>query len=260
MNLFDPKKLLFILPRWLRFKIFNIKFLKLYKTETGIYYLPFFAFRDVVRNTIIENKIFDNDVFERSKRYIKENSVVIDAGANYGQLSILFSKVKPNVHVYAFEAYKYISEILQKNVLINNSKVKVHNCVLSDESKKNLIISESILKEFNNYGSNFVDLKKKSNQGNLVDSVKIDDLNIQQEVSFMKIDVQGYDLKVLRGAEKTIKRNKMPIIIEYSKEFESKFNYKFSDFLEILKKINYKIEERISEANYLIVYDNNFDK
>ncbi len=260
MNLFDPKKLLFILPRWLRFKIFNIKFLKLYKTETGIYYLPFFAFRDVVRNTIIENKIFDNDVFERSKRYIKENSVVIDAGANYGQLSILFSKAKPNVHVYAFEAYKYISEILQKNVLINNSKVKVHNCVLSDESKKNLIISESILKEFNNYGSNFVDLKKKSNQGNLVDSVKIDDLNIQQEVSFMKIDVQGYDLKVLRGAEKTIKRNKMPIIIEYSKEFESKFNYKFSDFLEILKKINYKIEERISEANYLIVYDNNFDK
>ena len=260
MNLFDPKKLLFILPRWLRFKIFNIKFLKLYKTETGIYYLPFFAFRDVVRNTIIENKIFDNDVFERSKRYIKENSVVIDAGANYGQLSILFSKAKPNVHVYAFEAYKYICEILQKNVLINNSKVKVHNYILSDESKKNLIISESILKEFNNYGSNFVDLKKKSNQGNLVDSVKIDDLNIQQEVSFMKIDVQGYDLKVLRGAEKTIKRNKMPIIIEYSKEFESKFNYKFSDFLEILKKINYKIEERISEANYLIVYDNNFDK
>ena len=260
MNLFDPKKLLFILPRWLRFKIFNIKFLKLYKTDTGIYYLPFFAFRDVVRNTIIENKIFDNDVFERSKRYIKENSVVIDAGANYGQLSILFSKAKPNVHVYAFEAYKYISEILQKNVLINNSKVKVHNYILSDESKKNLIISESILKEFNNYGSNFVDLKKKSNQGNLVDSVKIDDLNIQQEVSFMKIDVQGYDLKVLRGAEKTIKRNKMPIIIEYSKEFESKFNYKFSDFLEILKKINYKIEERISEANYLIVYDNNFDK
>ena len=176
------------------------------------------------------------------------------------QTVILFSKAKPNVHVYAFEAYKYICEILQKNVLINNSKVKVHNCVLSDESKKNLIISESILKEFNNYGSNFVDLKKKSNQGNLVDSVKIDDLNIQQEVSFMKIDVQGYDLKVLRGAEKTIKRNKMPIIIEYSKEFESKFNYKFSDFLEILKKINYKIEERISEANYLIVYDNNFDK
>ena len=104
MKLLEPKKLLFLLPRWLRFKIFNIKTLKLYKTKTGNYYLPFFAFRDVVRNTIIENQIFDHDVYEISKKFIKENSIVIDAGANYGQLSVLFSKVKPNVEVYAFEA------------------------------------------------------------------------------------------------------------------------------------------------------------
>ena len=97
MKLFELKKLLFLLPKWVRFKIFNIKTLKLYKTSTGSYYLPFFAFRDVVRNTIISNQIFDQDVYECSKKYIKENSVVIDAGANYGQMSILFSKVKPNV-------------------------------------------------------------------------------------------------------------------------------------------------------------------
>ena len=260
MNLFDPKKLLFILPRWLRFKIFNIKFLKLYKTETGIYYLPFFAFRDVVRNTIIENKIFDNDVYEYSKKYIKENSVVIDAGANYGQLSILFSKVKPGVKVYAFEAYKYISQILLKNVKINNANVKVYNCILSDENKKNLIISDAILKEFNNYGSNSVELETDENQGNLIDSIKIDDLDIQEKISFMKIDVQGYDLKVLKGAKKTIMKNKMPIIVEYSEEFENKFDYIFSDFLKILKEINYKIKKKISEANYLIVNVDNFDK
>ena len=260
MNLFNSKKLLFLLPRWLRFKIFNIKTLKLYKTSTGNYFLPFFAFRDVVRNTIIDNKIFDNCVYEHSKKFIKENSIVIDAGANYGQLSILFSKVKPNVKVYAFEAYNYISKILSKNIKINNADVKVYNCILSDISKKNLIISESSLNEFNNYGSNFVKLNTNISSGNFVDSIKIDDLNIQQPISFMKIDVQGYDLKVLAGAEKTIKKNKMPIIVEYSEEFEKKFNYSFTEFLEILKRLNYKIEKKISEANYLIVYDGNFDK
>ena len=260
MNIFNPKKILFLLPRWIRFKIFNIKKLKLYKTNTGSYYLPFFAFRDVVRNTIIENKIFDNDVYEYSKKYIKENSVVIDAGANYGQLSILFSKVKPGVKVYAFEAYKYISQILLKNVKINNANVKVYNCILSDENKKNLIISDAILKEFNNYGSNSVELETDENQGNLIDSIKIDDLDIQEKISFMKIDVQGYDLKVLKGAKKTIMKNKMPIIIEYSEEFENKFDYNFSDFLKILKEINYKIKKKISEANYLIVNVDNFDK
>ncbi len=260
MNIFNPKKILFLLPRWIRFKIFNIKKLKLYKTNTGSYYLPFFAFRDVVRNTIIENKIFDNDVYEYSKKYIKENSVVIDAGANYGQLSILFSKVKPGVKVYAFEAYKYISQILLKNVKINNANVKIYNCILSDENKKNLIISDSILKEFNNYGSNSVELETDENQGNLINSIKIDDLDIQEKISFMKIDVQGYDLKVLKGAKKTIMKNKMPIIIEYSEEFENKFDYNFSDFLKILKEINYKIKKKISEANYLIVNVDNFDK
>lgn len=260
MNLLNPKKLLFLLPKWLRFKLFNIKTLKLYRTDTGSYYLPFFAFRDVVRNSIVENKIFDNDVYELSKKYIKENSIVIDAGANYGQLSILFSKVKPNVKVYAFEAYKYVSQILSKNVEINNSNVIVFNCILGDVSEKSLVISKSYLKEFNNYGSNYIELKNKDEQGDLVDAVKIDDLDINQEISFMKIDVQGYDLKVLKGAEKTIKKNKMPIIIEYSKEFENHFNYKFDDFLQVLRTINYKIEKRISEANYLIVYDDNFDK
>tara|TARA_S200000501_G_scaffold336643_1_gene342178 strand:- start:2769 stop:3551 length:783 start_codon:yes stop_codon:yes gene_type:complete len=260
LNIFNPKKILFLLPRWIRFKIFNIKKLKLYKTNTGSYYLPFFAFRDVVRNTIIENKIFDNDVYEYSKKYIKENSVVIDAGANYGQLSILFSKVKPGVKVYAFEAYKYISQILLKNVKMNNANVKIYNCILSDENKKNLIISDSILKEFNNYGSNSVELETDENQGNLINSIKIDDLDIQEKISFMKIDVQGYDLKVLKGAKKTIMKNKMPIIIEYSEEFENKFDYNFSDFLKILKEINYKIKKKISEANYLIVNVDNFDK
>ena len=71
------------------------------KTDTGNI-ICHFAFRDVVRNSIVENKVFDNDIYELSKKYIKENSIVIDAGANYGQLSILFSKVKPNVKVYAW--------------------------------------------------------------------------------------------------------------------------------------------------------------
>jgi FkbM family methyltransferase len=260
LKLLNPKKLLFLLPRWLRFKIFNIKTLKFYKTKTGNYYLPFFALRDVVRNTIVDDKIFDYDVYKYAELFVKEDTIVIDAGANYGQMSILFSQLKPNVIVYAFEAYKYISDILIKNVKANKANVKVFNCVLGDKSIKNLIISDSTLKTYNNYGSNVVEFNEKNSSGNLVDAIKIDDLDLQKKISFMKIDVQGYDLKVLIGAKKTIKKNKMPIIVEYSKEFEDRFNYKFSDFLKILEQFNYKIEKKITEANYLIVYDNKLDK
>ena len=75
-------------------KIISNKSLKIYKTKTGKFYLPRFAYKDIIRNHIINDKIFDYEIFELSKKYIKENSIVLDAGANYGQLSILFSKLK----------------------------------------------------------------------------------------------------------------------------------------------------------------------
>jgi len=69
----------------------------------------------------------------------------------------------------------------------------------------------------------------------------------------MKIDVQGYDLEALKGAEKTILKHKMPIIFEYEEKFANEFNYTFKSFEEFINKINYKIESKIDEINYLIL-------
>ena len=69
----------------------------------------------------------------------------------------------------------------------------------------------------------------------------------------MKIDVQGYDLEALKGSEKTILKHKMPIIFEYENKFEEEFNYTFKDFENFINKINYKIDTKIDEINYLIV-------
>ena len=68
----------------------------------------------------------------------------------------------------------------------------------------------------------------------------------------MKIDVQGYDLEVLKGAKETIKKHKMPIVFEYEKDFEKTFNYKFDDFKKFIEEINYKINLKIDDSNYLI--------
>ena len=93
-NFFITKRYLYLLPRTIRLKIFNLKKIKLYKTTTGNYYLPQFALKDLIRNEIIDNKIFDKKVFEIATKYIKKNSIVLDVGANFGQLSVLFSKHK----------------------------------------------------------------------------------------------------------------------------------------------------------------------
>ena len=67
----------------------------------------------------------------------------------------------------------------------------------------------------------------------------------------MKIDVQGWDLKVLNGSINTIKKNRMPIIFEYEQVLEKKMNYTLDDFINFFKKIDYKFIT--SENNNFLV-------
>ena len=121
---FERKRYWYFLPKKIRFLIWNLKFLKRYKTQTGEYYLPLFAFKDGIRNRIINNEITDKVIFDKIKDFIKPNTIVLDLGANFGQMSILWSQCKPNVKVYAFEASKYVFKILKKNIDINRQMLR----------------------------------------------------------------------------------------------------------------------------------------
>ena len=89
--------------------------LSLYKTKTGSYYLPTDAHQDIIAIEIREDRIFDKDIYDISKKYIKSNSIVLDLGSNFGQLAILFSRlVGQNGKVHAFEADDFVYEILTK--------------------------------------------------------------------------------------------------------------------------------------------------
>ncbi len=254
---FITKRYLYLLPRKIRLKIFNIKKLKLYKTKTGNYYLPQFALKDLIRNEIIDDKIFDRKVYENAIKHVKENTIVLDVGANFGQLSVLLSKCKKNVEVYSFEASKYIFEILKKNVQINNANVKLFHNLVGNETEQEFFIRKLNISKFNTYGSNMIEKTKIKNENNTniekINSIKIDDIFFDKKISFMKIDVQGYDLEVLKGSKKTIIKQQMPIIFEYEEDFAKDFNYTFKNFESFINEINYKISIQIDKSNYLIL-------
>jgi len=254
-NFIERERYWYFLPKKLRFLIWNIKILKKYETKTGIYYLPRFAFKDGIRKKILNNEITDQLVFNALKKYIKPNSIVLDLGANFGQMSILWSKCQSNVEVYAFEASKYVFSILEKNILANSVNVKPMNTLVGNESKKNQLIQKSFLKEYSTYGTNKIEKSENNDQKktDTVDAIKIDELKFDKKISAMKIDVQGYDLEALKGAEQTILKHKMPIIFEYEEKFANEFNYTFDDFKEFIEKINYKIYIKVDEINYLIL-------
>lgn len=249
---FERKRYWYLLPKKIRFLIWNLKFLKRYKTITGLYYLPFFAFKDRIRNKIINNQISDEKVYDKLQELIKSDSIVLDVGANYGQLSILWSQNNSGVTVYAFEASKFIFDILKKNILINLANVKAINSLVGNKSQEKINIKKAFLKKNYTYGSNRIEeITEFNKKGDIINAIKIDDLKFDKEISAMKVDVEGYDIDVLKGAEKTILKNKMPIIFEYNDQYYD--NSKIKDLKEFLKKINYKIDSKIDEINYLII-------
>ena len=144
--------------------------------------MPLFAFKDGIRNRIINNEITDKVIFDKIKDFIEPDTIVIDLGANFGQMSILWSKCKPNVKVYAFEASKYVFSILKKNVNLNLANVETINALVGNETNHEQFIQKSILKEYSTYGTNKINKVNDSNKTNVdkIKALKIDDINLKK--------------------------------------------------------------------------------
>lgn len=231
--------------------------LKLHETITGKYYLPEDAFEDYVANSIINNQIFDKEIIDCASLFIKPGTVVLDVGANFGQMSILFSKMTGDKgKVFSFDADDFIFEILKKNIDVNDRKnIEAVFGAVHNTPNQILIFPQQDFERFGTYGSYGIDYAKKK-VGREVPTITIDDLSITDEISFMKIDVQGGDLYAMQGAIKTIAKHKMPILFEFEYLFQDEMHLDFQEYVDFVKSINYKFKRVINGQNYLILPEN----
>lgn len=132
----------------------------------------------------------------------------IDVGANIGNHSIFFASIL-NRNCISFEPEENTFNTLLDNIEANNLKRKIHALNIAAGSKKS---SASIdIAPDNNSGATSI---KKDKNGR-IDIDSIDNIVKKNEkISLIKIDVEGFEFEVLKGAKKTIKKNKPLILIE----------------------------------------------
>ena len=224
-----------------------------FETPIGNYYLPNYPPRDVVTHYMKHGEVFEPEIIEIGKRFIKKNSVVLDIGAHYGQMSIIFSSlVGESGRVYSFEAADDIFEILERNIAANRctNVISIFGAVFDSVGEKKFYPKPDFSR-FGSWGSYGLDPRAK--EGRTVETLTIDSLDIREPVSFMKVDIQGSDLFAMRGARETIMRHRMPIIFEYEVQFQEEFGTTFDDHLKFIESIDYRVVDIISNINYLIV-------
>ncbi len=199
----------------------------------GIEFLIYFASKGIIEELILKEGSYEGELIALADSFIEEKTIIIDVGANIGFESLYFAKKYPNNKVFSYEptaiAYKCLSKSKAINDLDNlnifklgvgekNGKVEIH-AATQDTYNKGLA---SIDANFDLDGT----FTKEA-----IDIVTLDDhVKENLRVSLIKIDVQGYETKVLEGAVTLIEKDKPVIIYEH-------FEGYYSDPLELRNKI-----------------------
>lgn len=244
------------------FKKLNKKILKLLKlllnktTRRGLYH-------NIPATIELEELLIDLEL-----------DTVIDVGSNKGQFVLLVEKIYKNIQIFSFEPIKEVY-LKQKKFFSKNKNIEIFNFGLGSKNKDVVLNitkkndSSSILeiKNPDQLEKKFEILEKRKIAVKTLDEV-LSQFNLGENL-LIKLDVQGYELEVLFGANKLLSRIKYIIIEIAENQFykdqkigNTIINYLNKNNFEILKSCNhFKIEEiNYSQKDFLFVNRNLIEK
>ena len=178
------------------------------------------------------NHFWELDVFEKFYPYLNNIVNIIDCGANIGNHSLMFNRYFPESQIYSFEPSSPNFELLS----INTKKINnIHSFKTSLSSKRGTLHMK--ISQFWNKGTTTI-----SETGELVQSSLLDDFALEN-ISFIKIDVEGHELELIRGSLNTIVNNRPIIWLE-------DFTGDTKTFLET--RLGYRTISFHEHSNYLL--------
>lgn len=163
--------------------------------------------------------------------------VSIDVGANLGGYTLLLRKL--SARVIAYEPNPDLATRLNRVFRLSRS-VEVRRCALSD------ISGTAMLRVPSDHGRSTIEAANNIG-GRKASPVSVETRRLDEEpvgdVGFIKIDVEGHELGVLRGSEGILRRSRPPaLLIEANEEHRPGALASIRAFLEPLGYCGYVVE------------------
>lgn len=167
---------------------------------------------------------------------VKEGDTVLDCGANFGYNAVIMGKqIGPSGRLFAFEPQRIINQQLSGNMILNNIyNASIVHAAIGKEQGLTTMSPVPYDLDWVNIGDTSV-----GEGGDEVQVITLDMIDSQPD--FIKIDVQGYELFALQGAENTLKQSLPDIFIEIEEHQLAKFDVTKEQLLNYIKSFGYRM-------------------
>jgi FkbM family methyltransferase len=174
---------------------------------------------------------FSRGEVEMFDALVRPEHVVFDVGANIGAHTVWFAKRAK--FCFAFEPQRLIFQMLCANVALNGLRnVQAFNAAVSDEAGVTRV--PLLNPEMQN---NFGALPAFGHdEGEPTMVMTLDEID-PPRVDFIKIDVEGHELQVLKGAQKIIKKFRPVLYVENDRKEKSEALIAF------IREMNYSVDD-----------------
>ena len=184
-------------------------------------------------------KTYEPELTAVVQRYLMSGDRCVDVGANFGWYSIVMASSISTGRVYSYEPTPETFNTLQKNIDLNNMAdiIKASMCCVSDnEEPVNLFV-----RDISDGGLNHVSLTPSKSTIELPTVVLDHDLTAEiGKISLMKIDVEGFEVKVLGGCTEIMGVEDKPVIqIELNQESLIRVGESVENLCEMLRSHGY---------------------
>jgi len=181
------------------------------------------------------------------KQILKPEMVFVDVGANQGEFTLCAAKRLPAGRVLSFEPYSQVYQQLIDNIALNGfDNVTTYRLALSDKTGVASIMIPSGIQPDRSFNEGLASLFAHRDGHVMVETVTMNLLDrVLQEnpihrVDVVKLDVEGAELSVLRGAKLTLARHRPAIITEIHEAAFHAAGYGYEEFLGLLGGFGYE--------------------
>ncbi len=209
----------------------NGKEIKLLHPQKDMYSVPLILFNFGT---------YESNEYKLAEAISKDCDVIFDIGANIGWYSINLYKNLDKAKIYSFEPVPNIFNTLKRNFELNDIDCSgLFNIGFYSENTE---LKMNYYPEWEGASSISNNIENMQPQVVCCSLIKLDDFvsdNNITKIDFIKCDVEGAELHVFKGAERTLREHKPIVFSEMLRKWAKKFNYHPNDIIKFFSDLGY---------------------